>query len=326
MKSKNILIIIAIIVIIAFIGLTLYKFNFKNIKDKPVFATYEIADNKKNYNWPDEKDNELYKEYIITENRKKINYEFSYGNEKIVGEIYIDDEGFLHITETNEKNDKLLLPAVKFKTMFAREDMQSIGMIWVYLISEDNDLSYLTLRSNNINEVSVIKIDTKYPVTNFTNLNYYNDSPPSRNTFFVLEEDGNIYEIMSGYRYIPNVKFLFESIAVFDDNTMANPYGLMLQDRNGNNYKIKYIFNTSSKNKDKLFGEDAQIIITEDDQLFAINSYTHISIANSKVKTIKFDKRLPFESGALYIELENYAEFNFDAYCSTYYCVNEFDY
>ena len=326
MKFKNgLLIAIIALIVIGVVGLTLYKGKILDkitTNDKLIFTAYQPSNKKANLKWPDEKDEVLYKDSIITTDVKEVEYTFYDKIKSIIGKIYIDNNNLLHITDDNDYRDKVT-STVKFKTMKTRESRDMYDSIYVYLISTDNKLYVLILKSNNIYEYQISEITTKRQVLNFTNLSYDNDMYPSGNTLFVLENDGNIYDIFSGNRYMENVKFIFDTIAVYNDNTISNIYGNMFENKDGKNYKIKYVFDTSASNE--LIGEDAIIIITEDNELIVINEYKKFSVANLKVKSVKFDKNMPFISGKIVLELENGKEIKLNGSCSLYYCTNEFD-
>ena len=326
MKFKNgLLIAIIAIIVIGVVGLTLYKGKILNkitTNDKLIFTAYQPTNKKANLKWPDEKDEDLYKDNIITTDVKEVEYTFYDNKKSIIGRIYIDDNNLLHITDDNDYRDKIT-STIKFKTMHTRESRDIYDSIYVYLISTDNTLYILTLSSNNIYEYKIYDMITKYPVLNFTDLSYDNDVSPSGNTLFVLEKDGNIYDIFSGNRYREKVKLIFDSIVVYDDNTMSTVYGNMFENRDGKKYKMKYVFDTSASNE--LIGEDAIIIITEDNELIVINEYKKFSVANLKVKSVKFDKKIPFVSGNIVLELENNKEIKLNGFCSSYYCINDFE-
>ena len=331
MSNKNKFLICIIFLIILFIAaLTLYTFsderNKENIEKNASNLIYvEAINEKKDLLYDNTLDKDTYKDNIITEIKKSIDYTFFNNKKSIIGKIYIDDNGYLFITD--ELNyDKRKISDIKFKTLYW-DGINIYSSIYILLISQTNDLYYLKVDSNNIKTVKVYEVPTKYKVLNFVDINFDNDMLPSKSTLFVLEADGNIYEVNSGIRYKKNIKVLFDSIIVFDDNTVANAYGKMLEDKNGNYYKIKYAFNV--KGDKEYHNYDFIMIVTEDNKAISIlreDNYRYSYEDLFKIKNIAFDKKNPFVTGKLKISFDNNSEFIFDAMCSTYYCINEFDY
>lgn len=330
MKNKRNILIIFLIIIIVFAiiltsQLTLRKFKSKNLNTDISFETYDLYKPNKNIKYDDKRDIELYKDYIITEDVKRYEYTLFDSEKSVVGTIYIDDNGYLHVSSENDYDD-IIVSKTKFRTMLANPKSFEYDNILIYLISEDNKLHYLKLSDSDIRKSIIGDIYTRWPVKNFTTISYNNDIEPSGNTLFVLEEDNNIFEVVSRYRYIPNVKFIFDHIMVFEDNTIANVYGAIFEDKYGSYYKIKYIFNTTSN--DKLTTQDFIVVITETNELILISDsegFEKIHVANSKVKNVEFNKNVPFIPGELVIELESGDKINFTGSCSSYFCVNELD-
>ena len=329
MKKNNILVILIILIVI-FIGfLSYYKFSNKkeesniNVEESKLI-NLELINVKKDLKYDLILDEEKYRDNIITKVELTEDYNFFHDEKSINGSVYIDQDGLLHIKNEVDKDDKII-SNVKFKTLYSPRTEDYDG-IYIYLISNTNNLYYMALKENNLTNVVVEKIETKYPVLNFTDISYNNDISPSGNTLFVLEQDGNIYEVASGLRYHENIKLIFDNIMVYEDNTISNVYGEMLEDENGNYFKIKYIFN--SNGEDAYLEHYAIIIITEDDRLISIphNDYSHYAYLDSyKVKSVKFDQKYPFQLGKLEIQLEDNAVFEFKAKCSIWYCPNELD-
>lgn len=327
MNKRKITIIIILILALITLALTIYAKKEKNIKpvEEHKFLYHnKLSNAKKDLIYSDTLDKDTYSNEIINEQRTNINYNFYDDKKSIVGKIYIDDDKYLNITNTNE-NDILRLPGIKFRTMYLKEVKYNDG-IYLWLISEDNDLYCVSLTSNNIKETKLTKIDTKYKVLNFTNLNFDSDLLPSGNTLFVLEEDGNIYEITSGLRYTSEIKSIFDNILVFKDNTIANIYGNVFENKEGKLYKIKYVFN--SKPSEVLKNHEALLIITDDNKLISAlydEKLNYVHEFSKKIKSINFEKNVPFVNGKLIITFEDDYNLEFDAYCSAYYCINKFN-
>ena len=328
MKIKKYILLFIIIILIVFIViLTLYKFkNSDNneINDDIIYSTFYPVNTKKDLKYDYMLDEEVYADYI---EKPMISMDFSIINnlKSITGKIYIDKNNELHITDDLESIDKVI-SELKFKDLKPLES-DEYGALYVYLISNDNKLYYLMLDTNNIYDAAVYEIEMNKPVLRFSNISYDNDVSPSSSTLFVLCSDGNIYEVTSKLRYHNNIKLVFGRVMVYEDNTMSNIYGKMFEDNNGNYYKIKYIFNALAS--DAFLDKPVGIIITEDNQLIVSiidEYYRRINVANKKIKNIEFDKKSPFVTGKLKLEFEGGKKMEFDANCSVYYCINNFDF
>lgn len=328
MKIKKYILLFIIIILIVFIViLTLYKFkNSDNneINDDIIYSTFYPVNTKKDLKYDYMLDEEVYADYI---EKPMISMDFSIINnlKSITGKIYIDKNNELHITDDLESIDKVI-SELKFKDLKPLES-DEYGALYVYLISNDNKLYYLMLDTNNIYDAAVYEIEMNKPVLSFSNISYDNDVSPSSSTLFVLCSDGNIYEVTSKLRYHNNIKLVFGRVMVYEDNTMSNIYGKMFEDNNGNYYKIKYIFNALAS--DAFLDKPVGIIITEDNQLIVSiidEYYRRINVANKKIKNIEFDKKSPFVTGKLKLEFEGGKKMEFDANCSVYYCINNFDF
>ncbi len=324
--KKNGIIIIVIALILVMIGLlTIYKFNKPVSKEDLINRTLtiiELKNRKKDIVYSDVLDKETYKEEILPD-RKEIEYTFYDDKKTIEGKVYLNETGDLYISNDNNY-ESIRVPGPKFKTMVTDSSDYSNG-IYVYLISNDNKLYYFGLLSNNIKNVELKEIPIKFKALSFVDIGFDADKVPGMYKLFVLADDGNIYEAFSGLRYKEDIKSIFDFILAFDDKTMTNQLGNILEDKNGNPYKIKYIF-YAEPNKDYI-EDDSIIVITEDNRMVTLlygDSYTFAYEDPIKVVNISFDKNNPFIYGNLKVDF-GVETINFEAMCSSYYCINQFD-
>jgi len=324
MKKRNYLIIIFIVCILIFFGIiTFYKFgrNDKVIK-KHYFTTAEVKNFKKD-DETDVNDVEMYGNYIIQTPLHKIKYNFYDKNtsETINGYIYIDENKELYITD-DTKNIKHKVSDMKFKTMYFKYYSYS-NSICVNLISEDNKVYLLILDSNDITKV--IFYDYKYAekFTNFVGVEYLRDKYYLSNSVFALTEEGKIYDINAGLRYDERTKAVYNAIYIYHDNTMTDIYGRVIDDGNGNRYKIKYIFDVSETNG-FLENKSTYVIITEDNKFLCFSDdIAFVYEFSQKVKDIKYDQYTAHRDGNLEITFEDDYKAEFIAMCTKYYCINE---
>ena len=319
MKKK--LIYIIIIVFIALIGLTIYKYKvYEKNKNNYFFSDTIPEKTKNNIVYSEKKDQEIYKEYIITNDLKDVEYTYIDNNKSITGKIYIDDNKNLYITDI--VNKKIYKPSnVKFKTMFKKD--YPYNNIYIYLISEDNNLYFLQLNDNDINKTSVKQIFMPGKIYNFTKLEYTLDAFPNSNSLFVLADDGNIYDVKTEIRYNSDIISMYDKFYVLKDKTMIDMWGRTYVDSNKNPYKIKYVF---SATKNKIIDKETIMIITSDNKLlYIIYGDNNVHEFNKKIKDVKFDGNKIARKSKLKIIFENDYKIEFDAACNKYFCINEIE-
>ena len=326
MKNKLIYVIIFLFVIL--IGITIYKYK---VYDKNENKHYFIPMMPSNIRLPrvkvtsdvkeEEKDKDTYKDLIIKENILEIEYTYIDNNKSITGKIYIDDNKNLYITDI--VNKKIYKPSnVKFKTMF-KKDYQYKN-IYIYLISEDNNLYFLQLTNNDINKTSVTQIFMPGKIYNFTKLEYTLDAFPNSNSLFVLADDGNVYDVATLIRYNKNILSMFDDFYVYDDNTITDVYGNVIVDKDNNLYKIKYAFVTFDNNT--FSGSNTKLIITDNnDLIYEKDNAQVMGLFNKKVKDISFDEKVVGKAGKLIITFKDNYKIKLDAACNKYFCINEIE-
>ena len=321
MKKK--LIYIIIIVFIALIGLTIYKYKYKvyeKNKNNYFFSDTIPEKTKNNIVYSEKKDQDIYKEYIITNDLKEVEYTYIDNNKSITGKIYIDDNKNLYITDI--VNKKIYKPSdYKFKTLHKREN--DYNEVNVYLISEDNNLFLLTLSSGEIKTSKVKPIFESKKVYNFVNLSYKSDIYKNGSSLFVLADDGNIYDVKTEIRYNSDIISMYDKFYVLKDKTMIDMWGRTYVDSNKNPYKIKYVF---SATKNKIIDKETIMIITSDNKLlYIIYGDNNVHEFNKKIKDVKFDGNKIARKSKLKIIFENDYKIEFDAACNKYFCINEIE-
>ena len=324
-KKKTIILISVISILLVFIiGLGIYKFFLKeeNIK-KYYFSKIIVGDTKKDIVTNNVVDKEEYKDNIIEENLLTIEYNFYDFKRSITGNIYIGSDNYLYITDIN-RDITHRVSTIKFKTMYVKNWEFDEG-VFVYLIAQDNNLYYMSLTSNDIKKAIVKKSYTTLKATNFVDIEFKTDLYKSSNMLFVLATDGNIYDVGSKIRYTKDIVSLYNDIYVYEDNTMANAWGEMFQDSNGEYYKIKYIFLVLEDNE--FIDKDMVIIVTEDNRLIYLDREPiEVNEFNKKVKDIKFDKNIPYIEGNLEIVFEDDYKVNLKASSNEYFSLNKIDF
>lgn len=321
MNKKNIILLSLLVILVAFIiFITVYKFKFSSKNKEKYYFTWTSVERKKENNYFDDNlDKDKYDDYIIKENNLKIEYTFFDSENSIKGQIYIGTDKYLYISDINR--DLIYRASTnKFRTMYTKSIHYEEG-IYIYLISEDNKLYSLELTSNDITKAALNQINTSMEVMNFVDLEFLKDINDTPNTLFVLANDGNIYDIASKIRYDENIKILYNNLYVFNDNTMTNEYGKILESNDNTPYKIKYIFQTYDDNK--FSGKNTKIIITEDNNLLYIeDEIDYVYQFNKYVKDINFDVYYPYIKGNLKLTFDDDSFVELSAECNQYFCVN----
>lgn len=318
--KRSFLIILLVIFSIVLIGTTiLYKKESSDSNNKKhYFTEFKLINEKKDFTFAEQKDEITYSDFVIRENVLTAEYKYLQGEDSIKGDLYIGEDNYMYITDNiNERNYRI--SSVKFKTMFVNE-----WYMFVYAISEDNDVYFINLQGNDISKIEVRKIEINFDAINFVDINYKSDMYKSPYAIFVLSDDGNIYEVTSGIRYRESILSLYGNLLVFDDKTITNVDGRLLEDKNGNSYKIKYIFFTYDGNKE--IGKQRVLIVTEDNKFLYMNDdFTSVYEFDRKVSNLKYDSKYPYMYDKLEITFDDNYVMEVSAACNEYYCINELE-
>jgi hypothetical protein len=218
------------------------------------------------------KDNKMYPNNIINEN---INTFVAPNGKK----IRLDSNKDLYVDDVKIDID------AKFKTLYNKIIKTVDGAEFVFLISTKGEVYAL-----KVDDLLIAKISTKKKVSNFVNIKYTGDTNTTNITTyaFVLESDGNFYDVFSGIRYDENIKMLYNGVLVYPDNTISNMNGFMFENKAGEYYKIKYAFLSN----EKAYG-NVMYIITEDNKLvfgYENEHYMMIYEANDNLLNFTYDK------------------------------------
>ena len=247
-----------------------------------------ITSARKNVETSSKKDKDVYSSYVITD--KVTSFDTSDGKKiRIDGnKLYVNDEKI----DTN----------VKFKTLYNKVIKTVDGAQYVFLISTNGELYALKL-----DNLLLPKISTKKKVTNFTSARFNGDTNNSNvvSYVFVLQNDGNFYDVFSNIRYDENIKMMNNGVLVYNDNTVSNMSGFMFEDKSGNYYKIKYSFFA----EDKEFGKVTYIVTDNNKLVFGFEKELYMMIYESKsnLSNLSFNKNtseLSFKLGAEDITIE----------------------
>lgn len=238
MKKKIGIVIIIILVIFA-CWLTYLKFFSNNVNS-------EIENN------------------YIENGVKEYKYSFTIGDTEKTYKLYIDNEN-LYISNLLDNSVKEL-SSVNFKYI------KSVMIdSYIYLISNDNKLYRMFGYFNNIDDITVDLVNTKYDVINFTNLKLIYGTGVALNNLIVLSSDNILYDAYSGLKY-DDVKVVFDNIYyILKDHRIADNNGDIIN-YDGVDLKIKYYLRLEQNHEN--FGRG--IIITTDNKFIIEKGYSYI--------------------------------------------------
>ena len=319
--KKKICILGIVIILIFVILISIYRFkNFGHDANKSHYFKYnsiyeQYSSNSEVYDF------EVNKNYIINENLTSVDYAYYYEGNNISGQIYIGKDRYLYITD-NYKNDFCRVSAVKFKTMYVKDYEFNDG-VFVYLISEDNELYLMTLQSNDIRDVMISRHNGKTKFTNFASARIKYDKYEDFSAVFALATDDYIYDVNCGLLYDSDRIALYNSLYVQSDRTMTNIAGHIVKSNDNVKYKIKYIFDTYENNK--FIDNNKIIVITEDNKfIYFDDNMENVYEFSKDVTDVTFDIYYPYLEGNLKITFDDGYNVSLKASCNQYFCVNEF--
>lgn len=311
MKYKNkpvkfILILIIIGIILFLIFLWNYKIKIANVNTT---NGIKISEELKNIERKDYQ--EQYKQYIVNDIEVYYEYEIVNLNDISYGNIYIDKEQHLNIQDKYNKKHETI-KSDTFKTLYVVES-DNISRLDVYLINTKEELYKLSIEDCNIANYTLNKIDTDYKIKNFTNLKYNSYLDIYISDIIVLADDGNMYNPINKILYDDNILNVLNEYLVYPDATISNYDGKLLKDNNGNNYKIKYIFNINIQDEQiedflgvnvAFITEDNKIIYVKNDEIYEISNIKEIK-HNEDELTIIYDNNKQ-QAIKVYRDINNY--------------------
>ena len=311
MKYKNkpvkfILILIIIGIILFLIFLWNYKIKIANVNTT---NGIKISEELKNIERKDYQ--EQYKQYIVNDIEVYYEYEIVNLNDISYGNIYIDKEQHLNIQDKYNKKHETI-KSDTFKTLYVVES-DNISRLDVYLINTKEELYKLSIEDCNIANYTLNKINTDYKIKNFTNLKYNSYLDIYISDIIVLADDGNMYNPINKILYDDNILNVLNEYLVYPDATISNYDGKLLKDNNGNNYKIKYIFNINIQDEQiedflgvnvAFITEDNKIIYVKNDEIYEISNIKEIK-HNEDELTIIYDNNKQ-QAIKVYRDINNY--------------------
>lgn len=222
---------------------------------------------------------EKYKENIISEKTTSYDYEIILDNATLYGKVYIDDEGYLYISD-DFKNKSKQINNEKFSTIYRNATYGDTLVI--YALSDTKKIYKIILESSNIDDIKFYELKLKNEVTNFTNLNV--DTVSCDEVIpIVLCSDNKMYVVDYDLLYNTNYYILYDNYVIFDDNTFALTNGKKITDENGEDEKGAFYITFG----EKVYDSDPKIaIVTNSGELLFRYSDNEVYSYNKLIESV----------------------------------------
>ena len=177
----------------------------------------------------------VYKDNIIDENITSYNYEILHDDASLYGKIYIDNEGYLNITDDFTNSIKKITKE-QYTSLY--RNIGYTDKLIVYALTIDKKLYKIVLNSPDISNLKYYELHFNSEVVKFTSLNV-NTVSSNEISPIVLCNDNKMYVADYGLLYNTNYYEFYNKYIIFDDNTVALTNGKQLV--NLQNEKIKVV-------------------------------------------------------------------------------------
>lgn len=311
-ESKYILIIVILLFLIL---LTVFKFKiYPNLKaNVGIFNKANFTDYIYEKNSTDEDEYSS----LVPEYKRIIIFEITNlddNNKKTKIKLEIKDDKKIYVTINNETKK---LSDTSFLSLLWHQEGYNVAKI--YVLDDDNNIYILENISENINDISINKIDTLMNIKNFTKAKIKNDIYLTSDLLFLLNDDGNFYNLSNNLRYDKDIISLYDLFYVMPNNEIVTKDNKSIVIDN-EKIKIKYCFLVYS---DNFVAKNSKIIITTDDRLvyydFDKKEYYYL---DAKVKELSFKESIPYIKSNLKIWFDNGKKVELKAACNQYFCIN----
>lgn len=256
MKNKKILILVIILCLIV-LSITIYAAFFRKK------IVYDDGETPLKLDERIELDTSIdylteYKDNIINEDITSLDYDIITDNWSLYGKIYLDNEKYPHISNTNTNQDYKFMD-VKFKSLYL---VIGIGTekLEAYGITLDGEVYRFILDLPSIKDIKFYKMKYISNAVKFTNLKveFYECKILGA---VVLGEDNKMYDVDSGLLYAPGYMKLFDKYIVFYDDTIATYDGRRLLDYD--NYYVEIAGFIKYEDTDKFLPNSNGILIVD---------------------------------------------------------------
>ena len=222
----------------------------------------------------------VYKDNIIDENITSYNYEILHNDASLYGKIYIDNEGYLNITDDFTNSIKKITKE-QYTSLY--RNIGYTDKLIVYALTIDKKLYKIVLNSPDISNLKYYELHFNSEVVKFTSLNV-NTVSSNEISPIVLCNDNKMYVADYGLLYNTNYYEFYNKYIIFDDNTVALTNGKQLV--NLQNEKIKVVGYIEFD--ENIFDKDPAIaLITNIGELIYMYSENELYEYNKLIKSLE---------------------------------------
>lgn len=222
----------------------------------------------------------VYKDNIIDENITSYNYEILHNDASLYGKIYIDNEGYLNITDDFTNSIKKITKE-QYTSLY--RNIAYTDKLIVYALTTDKKLYKIVLNSPDISNLKYYELHFNSEVVKFTSLNL-NTVSSNEISPIVLCNDNKMYVADYGLLYNTNYYEFYNKYIIFDDNTVALTNGKQLV--NLQNEKIKVVGYIEFD--ENIFDKDPAIaLITNIGELIYMYSENELYEYNKLIKSLE---------------------------------------
>lgn len=222
----------------------------------------------------------VYKDNIIDENITSYNYEILHNDASLYGKIYIDNEGYLNITDDFTNSIKKITKE-QYTSLY--RNIGYTDKLIVYALTTDKKLYKIVLNSSDISNLKYYELHFNSEVVKFTSLNV-NTVSSNEISPIVLCNDNKMYVADYGLLYNTNYYEFYNKYIIFDDNTLALTNGKQLVDPQ--NAKIKVVGYIEFD--ENIFDKDPAIaLITNIGELIYMYSENELYEYNKLIKSLE---------------------------------------
>lgn len=222
----------------------------------------------------------VYKDNIIDENITSYNYEILHNDASLYGKIYIDNEGYLNITDDFTNSIKKITKE-QYTSLY--RNIAYTDKLIVYALTTDKKLYKIVLNSPDISNLKYYELHFNSEVVKFTSLNV-NTVSSNEISPIVLCNDNKMYVADYGLLYNTNYYEFYNKYIIFDDNTVALTNGKQLV--NLQNEKIKVVGYIEFD--ENIFDKDPAIaLITNLGELIYMYSENELYEYNKLIKSLE---------------------------------------
>ncbi len=304
MKSKkNIVLIILIIILFAFLSVITYFKFFNKSQNIEKYNIIEIGSEKRVSNI----------DYVSLYSDKKIgtNYDFNevlnvFKND-IVMNLKIKFENSILYLEDEYGNKAEYDITEKIKDVLVAKWDDYVKEI--YVLTENKNMYAIELVTNFVTDIKFNKINKNVKIESFTNIPFFKYKNRFDSEILAFSDDNKLYFMPYEVLYETNMFIVDQEFIVYEDRSASTIDGRVLKNSDGKKYIVNYIFEIIGENPFK--NKPEKIIATGDNHIIYLSD-DKIYEYKTKFKIINYSGKYE-EQNNLVIEFENGEKFTLTA-------------